>query len=392
MFIDFLTKTFHQNLKKNAIIWHGKECNFQWLIGQIKFWEMSIEELDLRSGSVVGLEADFSPNAIALFLALAEKACIIVPLHHSTPNKEQVLEIAQVEFIFQINKNDEVSSEKIEKVADNEYYQLLRQRSHPGLVLFSSGTSGEPKGAVHDFVNLLNKFKKKRSPLIILNFLLFDHWGGLNTMLHTLSSSGTVLTINDRSPNGICKLIEQHQVEILPTSPTFLNILLLSGAYKQYDLSSLKVISYGTEPMTESTLKKMYSVFPNIKLQQTYGLIEVGVLRSKSKSSNSLWVKVGGEGFETRVVDGLLEIKADSTMLGYLNASNPFTEDGWFMTGDSVEVNGEYLRILGRQSELINVGGEKVYPSEVESVIQKISNVAEVTVFRETNLITGNIV
>jgi acyl-CoA synthetase (AMP-forming)/AMP-acid ligase II len=211
-------------------------------------------------------------------------------------------------------------------------------------------------------------------------------------MLHTLSNAGTVFTINDRSPNGICKLIEQHQVEILPTSPTFLNILLLSGAYKQYDLSSLKVISYGTEPMTESTLKKMYLVFPNIKLQQTYGLIEVGVLRSKSKSSNSLWVKVGGEGFETRVVDGLLEIKADSTMLGYLNASNPFTEDGWFMTGDSVEVNGEYLRILGRQSELINVGGEKVYPSEVESVIQKMSNVAEVTVFREKNLITGNIV
>jgi acyl-CoA synthetase (AMP-forming)/AMP-acid ligase II len=79
-------------------------------------------------------------------------------------------------------------------------------------------------------------------------------------------------------------------------------------------------------------------------------------------------------------------------MLGYLNAPSPFTEDGWFITGDHVEVDGEYLRILGRNSEIINVGGEKVYPSEVESLIQEIENVAEVTVYGERNAITGNIV
>jgi len=105
-----------------------------------------------------------------------------------------------------------------------------------------------------------------------------------------------------------------------------------------------------------------------------------------------LWVKLGGEGFETRVVDGILQIKAQSVMLGYLNAPSPFTEDGWFITGDEVEVDGDYFRILGRRSELINVGGEKVYPAEVESVIQQIGNVAEVTVYGEKNPITGNIV
>jgi long-chain acyl-CoA synthetase len=68
--------------------------------------------------------------------------------------------------------------------------------------------------------------------------------------------------------------------------------------------------------------------------------------------------------------DGLLEIKAKSAMRGYLNAESPFTPDGWFKTGDAVEVDGEYIKILGRKSELINVGGEKVYPAEVESVIQ----------------------
>ena len=132
--------------------------------------------------------------------------------------------------------------------------------------------------------------------------------------------------------------------------------------------------------------------FPDIKLQQTYGLIEVGVLRSKSKSSDSLWVKVGGDGFATRVKDGLLEIKAESKMLGYLNAPNPFTEDGWYITGDKVEVDGDYIKLLGRQSEIIIVGGEKVYPIEVESVIQKMDNVSQVTVYSEKNMIMGNIV
>ena len=85
----------------------------------------------------------------------------------------------------------------------------------------------------------------------------------------------------------------------------------------------MKVITYGTEPMPENTLLKINSLFPRIKLQQTYGLSEVGILRLKSKDSNSLWVKIGGEGFETRVSNGLLEIKAKSAMLGYLNAPSP---------------------------------------------------------------------
>jgi acyl-CoA synthetase (AMP-forming)/AMP-acid ligase II len=154
----------------------------------------------------------------------------------------------------------------------------------------------------------------------------------------------------------------------------------------------LKLITYGTEPMPQSTLEKVKKVFPDVKLQQTYGLIELGVLRSKSKSDDSLWVKIGGEGFETRIIDGLLEIKAESAMLGYLNAPSPFTIDGWFMTGDQVENDGEYIKILGRKSEIINVGGEKVYPAEVESVIQELDNVMEVTVFAEKNSIMGNIV
>lgn len=79
-------------------------------------------------------------------------------------------------------------------------------------------------------------------------------------------------------------------------------------------------------------------------------------------------------------------------MLGYLNADSPFTDDGWFITGDAVEVKGDYFKILGRKSELINVGGEKVFPQEVENVILEDPNVSDVLVFAEDNRLTGKIV
>jgi acyl-CoA synthetase (AMP-forming)/AMP-acid ligase II len=302
------------------------------------------------------------------------------------------VQIAGISQKITVDEFDNIHFENCEWKHLHAFYDKLKTEGKPGLVLFTSGTSGEPKAAVHDLSKLLLKFTVRKRNFRTLNFLLYDHWGGLNTMFHTLSNGGVVLALNDRRPKIICSFIEKYKIELLPASPTFLNLLLLSEEYKNYDLSSLQLITYGTEPMPESTLVRLKTAFPNVKLQQTYGLIELGVLRSKSKSDDSLWVQIGGEGFRTRVVENLLEIKADSAMLGYLNAPSPFTEDGWFMTGDQVEVDGEYIKILGRKSELINVGGEKVYPAEVESVIQEFDNVMEVTVYGEKNPLMGNIV
>ena len=377
-----------------AIIWNNTFLSYKQLVA---LYDEAIEFLrkqGIQGGEVVALIGDFTPNTIALMFALIQNKNIIVPFNYNFKESELIkLEIAQVQRIITVNINtDEYQVENKNGNGQHPLYESIRANNHPGLILFTSGTSGEPKGAVHDFSRLLEKFYIPRKSLRTVNFLLFDHWGGLNTMFHTLSNGGVVLTIKDRDPDSICAFIEKHKIELLPASPTFLNLLLISEAYKNYDLSSLRLITYGTEPMPLSTLEKLKMTFPDIKLQQTYGLIELGVLRSKSKSDNSLWVKVGGEGYELRVINDLLEIKAESAMLGYLNAPSPFTEDGWFITGDQVEVDGEYLKILGRKSEIINVGGEKVYPQEVESVIQELDNVAEVTVFGEKNAIIGNIV
>ena len=393
MYTDFLLDTFSKNRDNEAIIWKEKSFDYQWLFDRVHTLKKEVEKEKITNGTVVVLEADFSPTALAPLLVLIDLGCIIVPLTSSVESqKEEFIKIAEGEVLIKLDDDDNLKISKISHKVSHEFINELKGRGHPGLVLFSSGSTGKSKASLSDFSDILNKFKVSRHSLRTIAFLLFDHIGGINTLLYTLSNAGCVVAINDRTPENVLRAIDKYKVELLPTSPTFINLILLSEAYKRYQLSSLKTVTYGTEPMPETTLKKFHELFPKIQLKQTYGLSELGILRSKSKSSDSLWVKVGGEDFKTRVVDGLLEIKAKSAMLGYLNAPSPFTEDGWFKTGDSVLTDGEYIKILGRQSEIINVGGEKVYPTEVESVIHEMDNIAEVTIFGKKNAITGNIV
>ncbi len=393
MHVDFLVERFRNASQAPAIIWRDTVTDYGWLADELERLSKALAQRGVPRGAVVSVEADFSPRAVALLLALIEHGAIIVPLTSSVEEKKpEFREIAEVECLISIDAQDRLQIEMTGRSAGHELLRGLKSLGHPGLILFSSGSTGKSKAALHDIVPMLEKFTVPRHTLRTITFLLFDHIGGFNTLLYNLSNTGCVVTVPDRRPETICRAVQEHGVELLPTSPTFLNLLLVSEAYRQYDLSSLKMVTYGTEVMPEATLKRFHALFPEVKLLQTYGLSEVGILRSKSKSSDSLWVKVGGEGFETRVVDGMLEIKAKSAMLGYLNHASPFTADGWFRTGDAVEVDGEYLRILGRKSEIINVGGEKVYPAEVESVLQLMDGVEDVAVTGQPHPITGQIV
>lgn len=379
---------------REAIIWKGNSYTYKHLFDKVEDWKITLSNNRVTNSQVVSIEGDYSPNISALLLSLIENRNIIVPLSSSLPQiqKEEFTSISEGQVKYTFDSNDDFQFEKLNTSVTNPLIQEFQSMGEPGLVLFSSGSTGKSKAALHNFTKLLKKYKVPRPSMRTIMFLLFDHIGGVNTFFHMLSNGGCLIVIDDRSPEGVCRAIEAFKVELLPTSPTFLNLLLISEQYKRFDLSSLKTISYGTEPMSDSTLKRVHEILPDVKLQQTYGLSELGILRSKSKSSDSLWVKVGGENYQTKIVNGLLYIKTDSAMLGYLNALSPFDKDGWFNTEDQVEVDGEYVKILGRKSDIINVGGQKVYPAEVESVLLEMDGITDVTVTGEANPILGQIV
>jgi acyl-CoA synthetase (AMP-forming)/AMP-acid ligase II len=270
--------------------------------------------------------------------------------------------------------------------------QRLAARRAPGVVIFSSGSTGTSKAAVHELEPLLDKFRDPGRVARVVAFLLLDHIGGLNLLFYTLFAGGAVVVPEDRSPDAVCASIELHRATALTTTPTFLRLALLCKAFQRHDVSSLRVINYSSEVMAESTLRALAYALPGVRLSQAYGLTEVGVLPVQSIASNSVLLRVTGDGSNLRVRDGMLEVKTKSTMLGYLNAPSPLTEDGWLRTGDAVEVEGDCLRILGRASDLINVGGHKVYPAEVEGVLQDVPGVLDVVVTGQPHAITGSLV
>lgn len=383
-------KTFKES---EAVVDNGTVYSYKNIVEKIEGYDAYLEKNGVTE-KVVSLCSKTSIESICLFISLTKKKNIIVPISEISKNKkEEFQNVSKVEFEINLFKgNLDLIKHENYSGPKHSYYNKIISRKSSGLVVFSSGSTGDNKAAVHDMNFIFEKFKKNRHKKRIISFLLFDHLGGINTFLYTLSNGGCLVIPENRTPGCIYKNIQDFKVDLLPTSPSFINLLLLSGLQEDYDLSSLKMVTYGTEIMHEHTLHAFRNTFPNIKLLQTYGLTEIGVLRSKSLNSDSLWVKLGGDEFKTRVVDGKLQLKGNSTMLGYLNHKNPFTEDGWLITGDNVEIKGDYYKILGRDSDIINVGGQKVYPREVEELLLKIENIADASVYGEKNSILGEIV
>ncbi|MBK8973602.1 MAG: AMP-binding protein [Hahellaceae bacterium] len=370
--------------------WHGVSHPFLIHENQaVAFSDLQSAELgvldEVQAGDVVALIGDFEPLAIATLLHLIDRQAIVVPLTADTRTQHpQFFTAAQVDVVI-----EGASVRRIAHEHSHPLIQQLRVQQRAGLVLFSSGTTGQPKAILHDLSVFLKRFETPRPALKTLNFLLFDHIGGLNTLLHTLFNTGTVIALKTRTVESILEACVRHAVEVLPTTPTFLRMMLMSGLIPAHVPASLKIITYGTERMDQPTLDALCAALPEVDFRQTFGMSELGIVRVKSEARNSLFMQIGGEGVKTRVVDGVLEIYSETRMLGYLNAPNPFDNDGWYNTKDQVVTRNGFYKVTGRSSDLINVGGLKFMASEVERVALAYDGVALARAEGKSNPITG---
>jgi long-chain acyl-CoA synthetase len=382
-----------QILEKLKERWH--DIDYPFLIhstGVLRFSEItkqkSVDLSEVKSGDVVALIGDFDPQSILTLLQLIDKDVILVPLTVDTRSQHEYF--FEAAFVDVVIDGDEVK--RINHRLKHEFIDSLRSKEHAGLVLFSTGTTGRPKAVLHDLTLFMQRFETPRPTLKTINFLLFDHIGGLNTLLHTLFNKGTVVAPKSRRVEDILATCAEHEIEVLPTTPTFLRMMLMSGLIPKSVPKSLRIITYGTERMDQPTLDALCELLPYIDFRQTFGMSELGIVRVKSESRNSLFMKVGGEGVETRVVDNVLEIRSETRMLGYLNAESPFDDEGWYNTKDIVDERDSYYKVTGRTSEIINVGGLKFMASEVERVALEYDHVELAKAEAKPNPITGQYV
>jgi long-chain acyl-CoA synthetase len=340
---------------------------------------------EVSKGDVVALIGDFNADSVNTLLKLIELGAIVVPLTEETKNQHDFfLKTAHVDFVIRSGKVSRAG-----KPETHPLIQTLRAEGNPGLILFSSGTTGEPKAILHDLKHFLQRYSTPRPSMRTLGFLLFDHIGGINTLLHTLYNRGVVVIPELRSPLAVLEACDRHEVEVLPATPTFLRMLLLSGLVPNEIPKSLKVITYGTEKMDQTTLSELCGLLPDVDFRQTYGMSELGILRVKSESRESLFMRIGGEGVDLKVVEETLFIRSSSRMLGYLNAESPFDEEGWYNTKDLVQTKGDFYSIVGRASDVINFGGLKFMPAEVENAALAFPGVILAKAFGRKNPFSG---
>ncbi|MGJ8641131.1 MAG: ANL family adenylate-forming protein [Opitutaceae bacterium] len=343
--------------------------------------------------AVIAVQLENTLDAIAALLAIARLQQVVLPLAIELPmaEKQEQLRIAGASFCL-----DGGGVHVIEHPTPApSLIDVLVERAHAGLILFSSGTSGEPKGMLHDLDALLARYQtvKPRSDRTV-QLLLADHIGGLDSAFRTIFSGSTLVLPERRSPDVVAQSIQSSKANILPASPTFLNLMRMANAFERYDCSSLELIAYGAEPMSPVLLEQLAKSLPEVSFQQKFGTSETGAIRIKSRSSDSLYFEIQDRDVEWQIVEGELWLKTSSRILGYLNADEASLEaDGWYRTGDLVERSEDgLLRIIGRQSQVINVGGQKVHPTEVEQVIAEIDGVLACSVFGKSAPITGDMV
>lgn len=341
-------------------------------------------EHDLKAGEVVALVGDLDAGSISTLIDLLDLGITVMPLTRANQ--------AEHDYFFQAGRANAV-------IADGAFRRLpgvrlkhplqekLEARGHAGLILFTSGSTGRPKAILHDFSAFLEHYWRPRPALTTLNFLLFDHIGGLNTLFHTMFNGGKIVVPRGRDPHSVAQDIKEFDVELLPVTPTFLRLWHLSGI--KTDFPALKIISYGTERMDQDTLDKTARAFPDVDLRQTYGMSELGILRLRTRKRNELWISIDAKSAETRNEAGELFLRSPTRMLGYLNAPDPFDDEGWYATGDMVESDGDWIKLTGRKDSIINVGGLKVLPAEVEHIALAFPGIKFAKAFAGKNPLTG---
>jgi acyl-CoA synthetase (AMP-forming)/AMP-acid ligase II len=374
-----------------AIYQAGREYTVAELLDRAAAWAGYLRAAGIGPGKVCAATGEYSFNASAFLIGALMLRSTVVPLVGGSAENAQLLGLAAADIVVDLERDDFHHEAVTAAKHDSALLREFLTTGRPGFIAFTSGSSGQPKAVLHDFDRLVkNAGRAQRKGHRSLVFLRFNHMGGISTLLSVLAATGGVMVFPEqRTVEAIAALVEQARVELLPVTPTFLSLLLASKCHERHDLGSLRLISYGAEPMPQTVLDRMNQLFPDARFHQTYGTSELCLTRTQSRSSDSLWLKLGGDGFAFRVIDGILHVRSEAAMLGYLNAPNPIGPDGWMVTGDRVEQDGEWIRFLGRDSDVINVGGEKVTPLEIESVLLAADNVRDVRVYGEKDAMFG---
>ncbi len=270
----------------------------------------------------------------------------------------------------------------------------------PTVTILTSGTTGEPKPAQHSWESLYRPVRKRAgisSPRWLLTYRP-NLYAGLQVMLQCFADHGTLAMIETSlDPSSAAHFMCEAGIQFVSATPSYWRRLLLFADSEVLKRIPLVQISLGGEVVDQAILDGLRKRFPAARLVHIYATTELGRCFS---------VGDGLAGFPRHYLDSTLPegtqllVRGNELFVRSLNSmkrydalsSHQGVSTDWFATGDLVEVRADRVHFVGRRSEMINVGGTKVSPLEVERVIRTIPGVADVRVFGKASSITGQVV
>lgn len=264
------------------------------------------------------------------------------------------------------------------------------------VLILTTGTTGEQKGARHDWRRLAAAVRHP-DELPGTRWLLaynLNQFAGIQILLHILASAATLVVPPSRRAEDVIETIRRERVTHASATPTFWRLVVgRLGPHSARDLP-LAQITLGGEAAPEGLIERLHQLFPQARISHVYAGTEFGSAVSVRDGRSGLPLSVLERDEDApvrlRIVDGELQIRSRVGMLGYHQSADEESE--WRRTGDLVEVRGDRIHFVGRKSEIINVGGAKVHPLPIEEVVCGVEGVQLAAVYGRPNAVTGQIV
>ncbi len=427
---EVLERTAARQPQKKALIAKEEELSFTALIERVRALAAHLAKEGVRQGDRVGI---LLPNCAAIplaYFATQKIGAVSVILDARLKGKElqSVLEDADLKLlvvheqlygeaeelfkssgpaaVWIVGGRDERSFEKRFTAPGNVMTEPMLTGDGDALILYTSGTTGEPKGVVLSYRNLaqyprvMSEMKVSDSSTIRGCILPMSHIVG-PIVCNELAEKGYTLVIFDQiNPITILEGIQKYRVNVFESVPIVFQLLLGVKNLATYDTTSVKVAAMMGTSIPLPLLRAFQAAQPHIKVIQGYGLTETSpmiTLVEPEKAEEKMGsIGCAVPGVEVKIVDehgrqlengeaGEIITRGPHVMKGYFRKPEATAErirDGWLYTGDVGKrgTDGYYYH-LGRRDDMIITGGLNVYPAEVENMIYTYPAVQETVVF-----------
>lgn len=408
------------------LIVHGdRRLSTEKFLGAVADVADALAARGITAGDRILLLAPNSLEWVVTFWAAAARGAIVVPangwwsadeLAHAVDLVEPALIVADARRLERLGAGvASVDIEEFRPIVD-----AARPRSaapvapvghedDPAVIVFTSGTTGLPKGAVLPHRSLIGNLHNllvtsKRLPhalplqgrgqVSLHTFPLF-HIGGIQVMCFSMLTGGTMVFLEGRfSSTQVLDLIEREKIELWGAIPTMVVRVMDDPTFATRDVSSVRSISLGGAPVSAELVRRLGAAFPNLKraISANYGMTEAG--GSVASASGSVMAEnPGTSGRALPVVElrvdrpdengeGEILVRTPGQMLGYWRDpdSDPIDHEGFLRTGDLGRVSDGLLWVVGRSKDVVIRGGENIAAAHVEAVVLQHPAVAEVAV------------